>query len=159
MNLEPIPLRALLVEDSEDDALLLVNHLESAGFRTQWQLVASEADLRAALAGRTLDIVFSDYTMPGFRGDRALEVVRRHDADLPFIFVSGTLGEEAAVAAMRAGAQDYVMKHSLARLPTIVRRELEEARARRERHRAEADPADRSIRRARGPTRACPLAP
>ena len=139
MNLEPIPLRALLVEDSEDDALLLVNHLESAGFRTQWQLVASEADLRAALAGRTLDIVFSDYTMPGFRGDRALEVVRRHDADLPFIFVSGTLGEEAAVAAMRAGAQDYVMKHSLARLPTIVRRELEETRARRERHRAEAE--------------------
>ena len=139
MQAERIPLNCLIAEDSEDDALLLLDHLESAGFRTRWQRVASEAAMGAALAEGPWDIVFSDYTMPGFRGDRALEIIRAHDADLPFIFVSGTLGEEAAVAAMRAGAQDYVMKHNLTRLAPIVRRELEDALERRERHRAEAE--------------------
>ncbi len=134
-----IPLHALIVEDSEDDALLLVDHLEAAGFRTDWKRVDNERDLSAALSASPWEIVFSDYTMPRFRGDRALEIIRGHDAVLPFVFVSGTIGEEAAVAAMRAGAQDYVMKHNLARLPPIVRRELEDARERRERQRAEVE--------------------
>lgn len=134
-----IPLNALIVEDSEDDALLLVEHLEAAGFQPSWIRVDSELAMRGALAANLWQIVFSDYTMPRFKGDRALEITRAFDQDLPFIFVSGTIGEEAAVAAMRAGAQDYVMKHNLSRLPPIVWRELEDARERRERHRAEAE--------------------
>jgi diguanylate cyclase (GGDEF)-like protein/PAS domain S-box-containing protein len=134
-----IPLNALIVEDSEDDTLLLVEHMEAAGFQTHWKRVDNERDMNAALAETRWEVVFSDYTMPRFTGDKALEITRRHDPDLPFIFVSGTIGEEAAVAAMRAGAQDYVMKHNLPRLPPTVRRELEDARVRRERRRAEAE--------------------
>ena len=134
-----IPLNALIIEDSEDDTQLLVDHLEGTGFQPRWKRVDNERDMVAALGEAKWDIVFSDYTMPRFRGDRALEIARRHDAVLPFVFVSGTIGEETAVAAMRAGAQDYVMKHNLARLPPIVRRELEDARERRERQRAEAE--------------------
>lgn len=134
-----IPLNILIVEDSEDDTLLLVEHLEAAGFQPSWARVDNEPAMRGALAANSWQIVFSDYTMPRFKGDRALEITRDFDPDLPFIFVSGTIGEEAAVAAMRAGAQDYVMKHNLSRLPPIVRRELEDARERRERHRAEAE--------------------
>lgn len=134
-----IPLNAIIVEDSEDDALLLLDYLAAAGFKTNWKRVDNEDDLRAALAESGWDIVFSDYTMPRFRGDLALDVVRGFDPDLPFIFVSGTIGEDAAVAAMRAGAQDYVMKHDLSRLPPAVRRELEDARERRARRRAESE--------------------
>ncbi|MEW5789167.1 MAG: EAL domain-containing protein [Pseudomonadota bacterium] len=138
-DLGRIPLHALIVEDVEDDALLLALCLANAGFDLAWRRVDNEADMLAALDGTAWEIVFSDYSMPRFRGDRALELVRARDPDLPFIFVSGTIGEEAAVAGMRAGAQDYVMKHNLARLPPIVRRELADARERRERRRAEAE--------------------
>ncbi len=134
-----ILLHALLVEDSEDDSLLLLNQLVNAGFKVLWERVDNATDLEAALDFGRWDIVFSDYTMPHFRGDLALEITRRHDPDLPFIFVSGTIGEDAAVACMKAGAQDYVMKHSLSRLAPAVRRELEDARVRRERHQAEQE--------------------
>ncbi len=134
-----ILLHALLVEDSEDDSLLLVDQLVRSGFKVLWERVDSAADLEAALDFGRWDIVFSDYTMPRFRGDLALEITRRHDLDLPFIFVSGTIGEDTAVACMKAGAQDYVMKHSLSRLAPAVRRELEDARVRRERHQAEQE--------------------
>ena len=133
------PLHALIVEDAEDDALLLLDVLRMAGFDPNWLRVDNGADLEAALAQGPWDIVFSDYTMPRFRGDLALEIIRRHDPDLPFIFVSGTIGEDVAVAAMKAGAQDYVMKNNLSRLAPAVRRELGDARVRRERRRAEAE--------------------
>jgi diguanylate cyclase (GGDEF)-like protein/PAS domain S-box-containing protein len=129
-------LRAVLVEDVEDDALLLVDHLEKSGFRLDWQRVDTEPELRSALR-QAWDIVFSDYSMPQFSGARALEVVREIDPDMPFIFVSGTIGEDVAVEAMKAGAQDYVMKGGLTRLAPAVERELGEAAARRERRRAE----------------------
>ncbi len=132
-----IPLRALIVEDAEDDTLLLADHLENAGFRLQWRRVDTEDALLAALEQESWDIVFSDFAMPRFRGDKALALVRQRDPDIPYIFVSGTIGEATAVAAMKAGAQDYVMKGNLARLAPAVRRELEEARSRRERRRAE----------------------
>ena len=134
-----IPLNALIVEDSEDDTLLLLAHLTESGFEVQWRRVDIREDLDAALEAQDWDIVFSDYSMPRFRGDQALAIIRRRDPDLPFIFVSGTIGEEAAVASMRAGAQDYVMKHDLARLVPAVRRELEEAQGRREWRRAEIE--------------------
>ena len=130
------PLRALIVEDVEDDALLLVDYLENSGFRLDWQRIDTEPALREALQ-QSWDIVFSDYTMPRFSGNRALAVVRETDPDLPFIFVSGTIGEDVAVQAMKAGAQDYVMKGGLARLPPAIERELADVAVRRERRRTE----------------------
>ncbi len=128
--------RALIVEDSEDDALLLVEYLQRANFRLEWQRLDTEEALLKALE-QTWDIVFSDYSMPYFSGARALEVIKRHDPDIPFIFVSGTIGEDTAVTGMRAGAQDYVMKGNLTRLVPAVYRELSDAKVRRERRNAE----------------------
>jgi diguanylate cyclase (GGDEF)-like protein/PAS domain S-box-containing protein len=130
------PLRVLMVEDREDDALLLIDHLESGGFSTDWRRVQGEAELVAALE-QPWDLVLSDYSMPGFNGVRALELVRGRDPDVPLIFVSGTIGEETAVEAMRSGAQDYVMKDSLTRLIPAIDRELREAGQRRERRRTD----------------------
>lgn len=128
--------RALIIEDVENDAMLLVDSLESAGFKLDWQRVDTELGLMSALEHQ-IDIVFSDFSMPRFTGTRALEVLRQYDPDVPFIFVSGTIGEEAAVEAMKAGAQDYVMKGQLARLAPTVDRELRDVRLRRERRHAE----------------------
>ena len=129
-------LRALIVEDSEDDTMLLVEYLQRANFRLEWRRVDTEQALLEALE-QPWDIVFSDYSMPRFSGARALEIVKRHDPDLPFIFVSGTIGEETAVASMRSGAQDYVMKNNMARLVPAVQRGLDEARMHRERRNVE----------------------
>jgi diguanylate cyclase (GGDEF)-like protein/PAS domain S-box-containing protein len=125
------PLRLLVVEDREDDALLLVHHLESGGFAADWRRVQDEAALVQALE-QPWDLVLSDYSMPGFNGVRALELVRARDPDVPLIFVSGTIGEETAVEAMHSGAQDYVMKDNLTRLVPAIDRELREARRRRQ---------------------------
>ncbi len=127
----PERLRALIVEDAENDALLLVDHLENAGFVLDWKRVDTETAMAQALQ-EPWDIVFSDYSMPRFSGARALDMLRQYDVDLPFIFVSGTIGEATAVAGMKAGAHDYVMKDNLARLAPAVRRELHEAKLRRE---------------------------
>ncbi len=131
------PLRILIVEDSEDDTLLLVDQLEiDGGQSVDWQRVETEKALTEALQ-QHWDVVLSDYTMPHLSGMRALDVVREYDIDLPFIFVSGTIGENTAVKAMKSGAQDYVMKGNLSRLAPAVARELEEAQQRRERRKAE----------------------
>lgn len=129
-------LHALIVEDSENDTLLLVDYLENAGFHLDWLRVDTEQALRSALE-RPWDIVFSDYSMPRFNGARALNILKQHDPDIPFIFVSGTIGEVTAVDGMKAGAQDYVMKGNLIRLIPAVHRELAEAGLRRERREAE----------------------
>ena len=129
-------LRVLIVEDREDDALLMVDHLESGGIVFDWQRVDTEKGMLEALE-KHWDIVFSDYSMPEFNGALALQILRQHDPDLPFIIVSGTLGEEAAVAAMKSGAQDYVMKTNLTRLLPTVERELREVQLRRERRQAQ----------------------
>lgn len=129
-------LRALVVEDSDDDAVLLVTHLQEAGYEVQWQRVDSPEALRNALR-KPWDLVFSDYTMPKFNGIDALAMVREFAPDLPFIFLSGTIGEEKAVMGMRAGAQDYVMKDNLKRLLPAVARELAEAAERRKRRESE----------------------
>jgi diguanylate cyclase (GGDEF)-like protein len=125
------PLRLLIVEDTQDDALLLVRNLRKGGFLPEWQRVETAEALRAALAAGNWDFVISDYTLPEFDGLQALAIVREHDPDLPFIIVSGNFGEEVAVGAMRAGAQDYLLKHDLARLAPAVGRELDAAAARR----------------------------
>jgi len=130
------PLRALIVEDSEDDAQLLACQLQADGFAVDWRRVDTEPALSEVLQC-PWDIVFSDYSMPHLNGMQALEIIRRHDSDIPVIFVSGTIGEETAVETMKAGAQDYVMKDNLTRLAVATKRELQEAMRRRERRQAE----------------------
>jgi diguanylate cyclase (GGDEF)-like protein len=131
------PLRLLLIEDSDDDAVLVIRELTRAGYEVSAERVDSEDALRAALNRTHWDLVIADHTMPGFSGVAALAVLRDHDAEMPFIFVSGTIGEDAAVAAMQIGAHDYIMKGSLKRLVPAVARELREAANRQSRKRAE----------------------
>ena len=138
MTTSEITLRALLVEDSEDDAILLIAQLEEGGVRVEWTQVETGEALNTALDRGRWDIIFCDFSMPHFSGTKALAMIRERDPDIPFIFVSGTIGEEKAVEAMRSGAQDYVMKGNLTRLVPAVMRELAEARMRRERREADA---------------------
>ena len=125
-------LHVLIVEDMEPDALLAVAELERAGHVVDHARVDSEATLRAALARRSWDLILCDFSLPGFSGAEALRIVKDTAGDVPFIFVSGTIGEAAVVEAMRSGAQDYVMKDRLSRLAPAVERELREAAVRRE---------------------------
>lgn len=120
----------LLVEDSEDDAALTLRALSRGGFETTSRRVYSEQGLRDALRDDRWDAVLADFRMPGFTGLDALAIVRATGLDVPFILVSGTVGEEMAVAAMKAGAHDYIMKKSLARLAPALERELKEAHIR-----------------------------
>jgi signal transduction histidine kinase len=132
-----IPLRVLIVEDSEDDALLLLRELQRGGYDVSYERVDSAAALEAALTRQEWEVVISDYSMPHFSGIDALQLIREKQLDTPFIFVSGTLGEESAVAALKNGAQDYVMKGNLHRLVPAIQRELREVAARRERKQLE----------------------
>ena len=131
------PLRVLIVEDSIDDAALLLYELKRGGHEPTHQRVDTPEGLEQAFATNSWDIVLVDFTMPRFSGRKALEMVKARDTDLPFIFVSGTIGEDAAVAAMKSGAHDYIMKGNLKRLLPAIERELREAQERRDRRRAE----------------------
>ena len=138
-------LRLLLVEDDESDAELVRLELERGGFALDWRRVDSEPLLREALE-KEWDVIISDFAMPGFSGLRAFDIYRGAAPETPFIFVSGALGEDRAVEAMRSGARDYFLKGKLTRLTAAVRREIEEARNRREGQRA-AQKAQREQRR------------
>jgi two-component system, NarL family, sensor histidine kinase UhpB len=131
------PLKVLVIEDSEDDAVLLERALQRAGYAPTCHRVETPEALDAALTQRAWDLVISDYQLPRFDGLAALALVREKGLDLPFIIVSGFITEETAVAAMKAGAHDYVMKDNVARLGPAVQRELREAGVRRERRRSE----------------------
>jgi PAS domain S-box-containing protein len=133
------PLRILIVEDSEEDSLLLLMELRRSGFEPDFKRVEKRDDMKEALQQREWDIVISDYVMPRFSGLDALAVLRASGIDLPFIIVSGNIGEDIAVDAMRAGAHDYIIKGNLKRLVPAVERELREAEVRRERKRAEEE--------------------
>jgi two-component system cell cycle sensor histidine kinase/response regulator CckA len=133
-----VPLRLLLVEDNENDAVLIVRELTRGGYEIAHERVCDAGSMRAALDRQSWDLVLSDHSMPQFSGRAALQVLRERHPDVPFIFVSGTIGEDAAVEAMRMGAQDYLSKSNLRRLVPAIQRELREAEGRRERHRAEA---------------------
>ncbi|MBC7984650.1 MAG: PAS domain-containing protein [Candidatus Obscuribacterales bacterium] len=142
MDLDPsTTLRFTLLEDSAVDAELIQTQLADSGLNIVWQHVASEGDFRAALNQDSLptgpDLVLADYTLPGFDGMSALRIVRERWPDVPFVFVSGSLGEERAIDALKSGATDYVLKERLQRLPAVVRRALTEANEKRERRKAE----------------------
>ena len=126
-------LRVLLVEDSEDDALLVMVALRRGGYAPTLTRVESGEALRTALAHPPWDVVISDYALPSFNGLEALRIVRAHDADLPFVLVSGTIGEERAVEALKSGAGDFVTKQNLSRLAPAIEREMGDALVRRER--------------------------
>ncbi len=133
----PRPLRVLLVEDSEDDATLLLRELRKGGFLPECRRVDNGADLEAALAGASWDVVITDHNLPGYSSEAALAAVQRAGLDLPVIIVSGSIGESIAVAAMKSGAHDYIMKSNLARLVPAIDRELREAETRRAHRRAQ----------------------
>lgn len=131
------PLKVLVIEDSEIDALLLLEQLKVGGYVPESRRVDNAEDLAEALDKQKWDIIFSDHNMPRFSSTEALEIVRSSALDVPFLIVSGAIGEEAAVAAMKAGAQDYLMKGNMARLVAAVDRELKDAEERRARRAAE----------------------
>jgi two-component system, cell cycle sensor histidine kinase and response regulator CckA len=130
-------LNVLIVEDSEDDLLLLLRSLRQGGYEVNHVRVETAETMSQALDSQAWDVVISDYTMPMFNALEALKVLQSKQLDLPFIIVSGTIGEETAVAAMKAGAQDYLLKGNLTRLVPAVERELREASDRKRRHDAE----------------------
>jgi len=137
-GVNPQPLRLLLVEDCADDAELIVVELTLAGFDVAATRVESAAGMQAALQSHAWDAIISDYSLPTFSAEAALDTLKACKLDLPFIIVSGHIGEETAVALMKAGAHDFVMKGKLARLAPALQRELREATMRRERHEAQA---------------------
>jgi PAS domain S-box-containing protein len=136
---EPRPVRVLLVEDSADDAELVARTLRDEGLAFEPQVVATEAAFRAALPGFVPDLVLADWALPGFSGAAAVSLAHDWDPAVPCILVSGTLGEELVIEALRTGATDYVLKQRLPALVPAVRRALAEAAARREQARLEAE--------------------
>lgn len=131
------PLRTLIIEDSVDDTELAIRTLRRAGYEPTFERVETAAALNTALEQGGWDVIISDYTMPHLSGLEALKLVQQKQIDVPFIILSGSIGEDIAVEAMKAGAHDYIMKDNSARLIPAVARELREARVRRERHLAE----------------------
>ena len=132
-----IPLKVMIVEDCDDDAELLVHALEKGGYEPKMALVQTAAKMRTLLEREAWDLVVSDYVIPGFGGLAALEVLREEDLDVPFIIVSGKIGEDVAVEALQAGANDYLLKDRLARLGPAVDRALKEAAQKKKRRLAE----------------------
>lgn len=130
-------LKVLIVEDVEDDEKLLLLYLRKAGYEVISERVQTADEMRAALNNREWDIVISDYRLPGFTGLDAFNILGESKVDIPFIIISGTIGEETAVAAMKAGVSDYLMKDNLARLAPAIERELADAAERRAKREAE----------------------
>lgn len=133
---EPISLRVLVLEDSPDDAALLLRTLRKAGYELDARQIDSPGELRAALDDGRWDLIISDYSMNGFDAPDALAIVKERQLDVPFIIVSGSVGEAAAVEAMKAGAHDFFLKDNLTRLASAIERERSEARLREERREA-----------------------
>lgn len=142
-------LRVLIIEDSEDDAILVKKQLQWAGYETEMERVENASAMDTALKRHPWDLIISDYSVPGFNTLAALSAVRERQIDVPFIIVSGTIGEETAVAAMKAGAHDYVMKGNLTRLAPAVERELREAVNRAARRQAEESFRESELRNRR----------
>lgn len=133
-------LRVLIIEDSMEDTFFIVRELQRAGYVVDFERVETQAAMDQALKAGRWDLVISDYQMPSFDGATALEIFRETGLEVPFIIVSGVLGEVRAAEMLKAGADDYVMKDNLARLGPAVRRELERVQSRAEDRRSAASP-------------------
>jgi PAS domain S-box-containing protein len=132
------PVRVLIIEDNIDDTILEIDELISSGFDITYERVETRAAMQLALEQKSWDCIISDYAMPHFSGLDALAELGKSGKDIPFILISGTIGEETAVEAMKAGANDYIMKNNLKRLVPAFERELREAESRRLKRQAEA---------------------
>ena len=132
-------LRILLVEDSEDDASLLLREIRRGGYGIEFERVETAGGMHAALARQPWDLIICDFSLPSFSAPHALEVLKKSGIDLPFIIVSGTIGEESAVNALKAGAHDFIIKGNFARLLPAIERELKDATVRRERREHERE--------------------
>ena len=137
MKLPRKPLHVLLVEDSQDDADLVLLELSEAGFDIISKRVDTGAAMRAAMTDCSWDVVISDFNLPQFSAREALDTLHETDVDIPFVIVSGCIGEEAAIALMKGGASDFVMKDKLGRLGPVIERELKDAVVRQERRQAQ----------------------
>ncbi len=131
-----IPLKVLIVEDSEDDVLLILHELKNEGYDLIYERVDTYEAMSRALDEQKWDVILSDYQMPNFNGLDALKLVKEKTVDLPFIIVSGVISEELAIEAMKTGAHDFIIKSSLSRLAPAIKRELNEAKIREERREA-----------------------
>jgi putative nucleotidyltransferase with HDIG domain len=132
-------LRILLIEDSEDDARLVLREIQRGGYDVEFERVETADAMRAALARRPWDLLLCDFSLPRFNAPNALELLKKSGYDLPFIIVSGTIGEESAVNALKAGAHDFIIKGNFARLMPAIQRELKEAEVRHERRQRERE--------------------
>jgi PAS domain S-box-containing protein len=130
-------LQILLIEDSDDDAQLVLREIRRLGYQAQARRIESAEELRAALTAGTWDLVLCDYSLPHLNAPQALEIIKSSGQDLPFIIISGTIGEESAISALKAGAHDFIIKGKYARLGPAIERELGEAKIRRDRKEAE----------------------
>ena len=131
------PLRVLIVEDLEEDCLLVLHAIKQAGLPISWRRVTTRDEYMRALGDDTWDVILSDHSLPSFNSVEAQRILAEHQLDVPFIVVSGTIGDEQAVESMRAGARDYVLKDNLGRLVPAIRREVGDAENRRRRRLAE----------------------
>ncbi len=131
-------IKVLIIEDSEDDCKLILRRFDKGLYEVEYELVSDEKSLEFALE-KQWDIIISDYSMPGFTGYDALNICNMKGIDTPFIMVSGTIGEDIAVDMMRSGAKDYIMKNNLQRLLPAVEREIQDAKSRAEKKKAEED--------------------
>jgi PAS domain S-box-containing protein len=138
------PLRVLMVEDSEDDALLTIRALKKGGYELAYQRIETAEAMRNALREKTWDLILCDYQLPQFSGLTAIALLKESGIDLPLIIVSGTIGEETAVECMLMGAQDYIMKDNLSRLVPAIERELKEVESRSKHKQAEEVFKDRA---------------
>lgn len=131
------PLHVLIIEDSIDDAELIIREIQRGGYEVDWERVETKQAMQAALSRQTWDIILSDFSMPQFSALAALSTLKDSGLDIPFIVISGTIGEETAVAALKGGVHDFLVKDKLARLNPAIERELRDADARRSRREAE----------------------
>ncbi|HQU81897.1 MAG TPA: response regulator, partial [Pyrinomonadaceae bacterium] len=135
-------LKVLLIEDSEDDALILLRHLKRNGYAVEYERIQDGDSMKKILHSNGWELIISDYSMPNFDGLHAISILKESGIDIPFIMISGTIGEEVAVQAMLAGADDYFIKGNIERLCPAIERTLKEAENRRARRRAEKDLAE-----------------
>jgi DNA-binding NtrC family response regulator len=132
------PLRVLIAEDNEDDVVLALDALRRHGYEPQWKCVETAEAFTQALQSEPWDVVLSDYSMPAFDALNALKILQESELDIPFIIVSGTIGEDVAVEALKLGSNDYILKFHMARLGSAVEHEIRDAADRRKRRTLES---------------------